>query len=565
MPRSPRWTKMAQKGRSAAVTSLKESLTKRFGASLQEVVEAEVESRVAGKSRLDREDLDAIEESILAARRRLRGTDGTLRGKHTRSAPTLPALPSEAPAPTQSQPLARAATAVSVRSAAPVVLVPPRPARMKPPRRIPPAPYGGSIVDEEDSGKVKKGQQVGARYPIPLPPKIKPMDHWDLMVAFDSVQHQKEYEAFIKAGKYEQIEKFKRRLDTQLEEQQAIKDAEAEEQRKADEAFRAKLEENKRLTRVEQEAEHAKQMWVKNAADEMNKELEQRRQRALDKKENMHRMMTAWLASEKQKQLEERIEKAHEHARLAEKAREDMAAQLEEKRRRKEAKDAEEKAFAAEAIRVMDARAAAEAAAVQKRVDKMESNLASIGKEIAERDAKAERELEERIRRVQEEADRAAKEDADRRAADRKQKVQAMLRNLDGQMIEKEQRRLEEIAEDKKQLEIFKQQLEESEKIERAKQDKFRKAREAMDVALIDKIRHDLSVHPRSFGSELSRVQEVAINRKSIERIAAANFCPELANHLLAQATHKGKLIAFPSVGRYEGPIDELELQVPEI
>ncbi|CAE7222480.1 TUBA3 [Symbiodinium necroappetens] len=41
--------------------------------------------------------------------------------------------------------------------------------------------------------------EVNPKHPVPLPPKLKPMDHWDLIVAFDTHKFRKEYEAYVKA------------------------------------------------------------------------------------------------------------------------------------------------------------------------------------------------------------------------------------------------------------------------------------------------------------------------------------------------------------------------------
>ncbi|CAJ1359795.1 unnamed protein product [Effrenium voratum] len=122
-----------------------------------------VEGRVQGR-KLEREDLDAIERVIANARRQRRG--GKEQPKGTRSAPDLKAKVAAAPLP-----LARCGSSGSLGSQRRVEALPTNPKKV---RR--PPPYATAILADDASDRSRV--EVRPKHPVPLPPKLKPMDHW---------------------------------------------------------------------------------------------------------------------------------------------------------------------------------------------------------------------------------------------------------------------------------------------------------------------------------------------------------------------------------------------------
>merc|ERR1719210_1069734 len=94
------------------------------------------------------------------------------------------------------------------------------------------------------------------------------------------------------------------------------------------------------------------------------------------------------------------------------------------------------------------------------RMAKIEKNTATLGKEIAERDAKAEKELQDKIRRVQEQSDREAKEDAERRKATKERKTAEMLASLKEQCQKRAEDAVALKEDDHRQARVFREEYE---------------------------------------------------------------------------------------------------------
>lgn len=562
------------KGWDQAVATLKGSLLSKFGSNLADIVEAEVNARISGKNKLDREDLDAIEHSILSAKKLRRGGTETLSTRRTKSTselctpkpPPVQLSSPTAPIAETRQRLSTASSRASHISATARDMLP-RSTSEPTLKSLKPPPFATVILDIDDNESDRSRVKVVPKFPVPLRPKLKPMDHWDLMVAYDTMRHRKEDEHFRKAGKSESHAKFKKRLDDQMEEINAIRANEEAGRRREQEETRQQAEENCRLTEAEQKVIHDKRDEMKRINDECMAGLELRRKREEDRMKREQDLMQNWLSNERAQQLAQKQADAIEHARKCKEAKDEMMEAIREAERKKKAKQEEEKAEVKAAKAAMDDAEASGRAAVKARMDKIERNCATLGAVIAERDARMEAELQASIKRVQEEADRAAKEDAEKRRNDRNRKVRDMLDTLGKQCKQREEDGRRDIEENKRQAAIFKEEYEKGLTMDQAKAEKARKARADMDVKLIEHIRRNQSVHPRDFGADLTKQQELAYNRGLIEQIAADGFALHITSKLLPQVNHTGtgKTDPFPSVGRYGNDISSLEMQHPDV
>jgi len=558
---------------------------------MRDVIEAEVEGQLAGRDRLDREDVDAIERRVLAAKRQNRGS-GSIRRAHVRSAPNLldlatagatqvPSAPSTAPPPPPnslpSPPAPPASGHSSTRQPPPSRLRSSSGASQRAPTmarhltcsnvdlRLPEPPYGVTPTDIRDDVSERSRVQVVPKYPVPKRPKLKPMDHWDLLVSFDVQKHREDSEAFQTRSKGEAKRRFKAVLDGQMVELRGLKEQEADAKRKEQEDMTATIENNKKLTQQEEDTAQAKRDIMKKANDDMTVSLEQRRQKAKATKNRERDQMLAWLANEKARKDEEERQARIEYAEKCKVAREELAAAQEEAKMRKKAEQELDKAIAAAQVKAMDKAEADNKAAVKARMDQIERNCATLGAEIAGRDARMEQDLQAKIKKVQEEADRASKEDAERRQRERKEKVDDMLQTLAKQMDEKEKRSLVDKEANKKQAAIWQEQVEDGRRKDREEAERRQKDRAKLDQMLIDQIREATSVHPRNFGiSSQTQRADISYNRALFEHLSKQGFRPDVMDQLLRKVGDHGKLDPFPSVGRYEGHIDPLELQVPE-
>merc|ERR1712125_304936 len=134
------------------------------------------------------------------------------------------------PALFQAPPPAGPATpAQSTRATMPKYPIP-RSASETLPKRRPP-PYGLAITDC-DARSDRSRVTVRPRYSVPLKPKLKPMDHWDMIVAFDAAKHMEEEETFERSGRLEVHARFRAVLDAQMDELREVRDAEAANKRK---------------------------------------------------------------------------------------------------------------------------------------------------------------------------------------------------------------------------------------------------------------------------------------------------------------------------------------------
>lgn len=566
-----------------AVTALKDSLTSRFGSEFRDLVCSEVDGRLAGKSKLEREDLDCIERSVVNARKQRRGIVPGTRTAKSRSSPNLSALATaEVSAPTpplqlgsptaprsgsggSSQARAAAASQLVRSASAAAETQSSNLASLNPKKVRRPPPYGTSIMPDDDNMSERSRVKVNPRFPVPLRPKLKPMDHWDLIVAFDTLKHRQEDNHFRDVAKHQQHDKFKKVLDDQMVELGELQAQQDRAKQREREDMLAQIEENKRIAQAERDHHEMQKDRMKAVNNEGKKSIERRRKAEEDRKQREQDCMLKWLADEEQRMRDQKAADAEEFARKCKKAKDEMDEAMREAQRRKEAKQAEEKAFASGAQEAADNAEAANRAAVQARMDQIERNCQTVGAEIAGRDARMEAALQAKIKKVQEEADRAAKEDADKRKSAHDKRVKDMIETLGKQVKQREEQAEVEKDAGRKQAMLFKQEYEAGLAKDKAKEEKARQARSDLDVHLIDTMRNNAVVHPRDFGAHLTKKQELAYNRGLYEQMAAEGFAMSYTAKFLPEASHTGKLDPFPSVGQYEGEIHALEQQQPDV
>jgi len=186
-----------------------------------------------------------------------------------------------------------------------------------------PPPFGLSMT-EDDNVSERSRVKVVPKFWVPVKPKLKPLDHWDLIVAFDSEKYKKEEEAFYVDGRNKMKEKVKSTLDNQMVEINAIREQERKDKEKERTDMLDMIQENKRLSQAEHDAEEAKKQRMKKENDTMTQALNMRRQKQKEKRDKEQQSMTDWLAAEKKR----RDEEERWHA-------EEMRRRLEEEQRRR--------------------------------------------------------------------------------------------------------------------------------------------------------------------------------------------------------------------------------------
>lgn len=567
-----------------AVSKLKDALTCQFGEHARSAVEAQVDAHVGtSKGNISRQHLDAIEQGIMATMRQTRGSTRKV-GTLSRSAPTLPMASSPA-ASTQ------ATAAAAFPPATPVMSMPKLPIGTSNPgalvrsastgglttdaksKQRRPAPYGQSsltsgsqFVDES----ARSGVKVQPRYPVPLPPKLKPMDHWDLIVAFDSQKYREEERRLHQTGTYERKMKFKKVLDDQMLEIQAARDAEARGLEEERDMMTAQIEENKKYLKEEHEVIHRKKEEQSKINTSMLGEINKYRQRDQERKQRECEEMTRWLESEKQQREEDDRNMKIEYARKCEAAKKELdeACELRKERRRQE--EANEIRLMKLRDQIADEQEAKKQKALQDRKDHIDKIAKTMGAAVAERDAQDQADLEAKIKRIQEESNRRSMEDARNRQNTHNAKVKDMVDTLKRQMEEKDRDDEEERQADIRRAEIYRQQVEDGKRDELAKIEKRRKDREELDKVLIGQIRVNAGIHPHHvMMTPRNRKTELGYNKAIFEQMTKEGFRADAVNTLMAKPGKdhhpEGKLLPFPTIPRYTGEIHPIELEPPDV
>merc|ERR1719277_2862543 len=227
-------------------------------------------------------------------------------------------------------------------------------------------PWGIGSTLHEDTGE-SKGPFVGKHF-VPLPPKSKPVDHFDVIAMYDAVKAQEEREEFKKNGYRAQKMRVKADLDSQMLELEGLR---KEEQRRAEqerERVRNIVERDNELTRKENEVELAKRTKMMEANGIMRAQLRQKEQQARERRQREQDHMLSWLAAEQQRREDENRTQAVEHARMCHTMRSQMLTALEEEQAKRKAE--------------RDDRAERNRKAVAARFAVIDRNCAVLGKQI---------------------------------------------------------------------------------------------------------------------------------------------------------------------------------------
>lgn len=567
--------------RNEAVSTLKDALTRQFGEQARGLVETHVDAHLGGsKGQIGRQHLDAIEKDIIGSMRQQRGS--TRSTNLSKSSPSLPLASGRSgasnregvfPPATPAQaaplklPLGSSNPGTIARSASTGVLT--TAPKIKPRK---PAPYGLSITGGSEfvDESARSGVKLQARYPVPLPPKLKPMDHWDLMVAFDSAKYRVEEEEMHKIGTHERKMAFKKTLDDQMTEIQGYLDNEARGKQEEADLMTAQIEENKKYHQEEMDIIHRKAFQQKTINESMLGEIQREREKKAARKANECEEVTRWLESEKRQRDEDERLKQIEYHRKCEKAKKDLEETRAERAERHRLDQENEKRLMKIRDQIADEQEAAKQKALQDRKDHIAKIAATMGADVAKRDAQDAADLEARIKRVQEESNRKAMEDARNKQERHNGLVREMVAMLDQQMDVKAKEGKDQKEDDIRQLAVFKKENDDANREEKEKQEKRRKARDEQDKELIHQIRINAGIHPQHvMMTPRNRKTELGYNKAIFEQMLREGFMTDHVESLRSkpQRDHhpEGKLCPMPTIPRYTGEIHPIELEQPDV
>jgi len=426
---------------------------------------------------------------------------------------------------------------------------------------------GSEFVDES----ARSGVKLQARYPVPKPPLLKPMDHWDLIVAFDSAKYRFEEKMLEEKGHHERMMSFKKTLDDQMLEVQEGRDNEERGRQEERELMLAQMEENKKYA-------HEEEAIIQRKRDEQSKintmmldTINKYKKKEADRKQKECDEMTKWLEAEKNQRDEDERNQRIEYARKCEAAKKMLDEQRELREENRRLDDENEKRLMRLRDQIQDEQEAKKQKALQDRKDHLDRVAKTLGAAVAGRDAQEAAELDAKIKKIQEDANRASMEDNRRRQETHNAKVKNMVEVRKQQAEEKRQREAQEKQEGMEDLSKFTKAVEDMNREEREKEEKRRKAREAQDGELIAKIRINAGIHPHHvMMTPRNRKTELGYNKAIFEQMTKEGFMVDRVQQMYSnpeQRDHhpEGKLTAFPTIPRYTGEIHPIELEQPDV
>lgn len=399
------------------------------------------------------------------------------------------------------------------------------------------------------------------KYFVPLPPKSKPVDHFDVIAMYDAVKAQEEREEFKKNGYRAQKMRVKANLDSQMLELEGLRKEEQGRVERERERVRNIVERDNELTRKENEVELAKRTKMMEANDSMRAQLRQKEQQARERRQREQDHMLNWLAAEQQRREEENRTQAVEHARMCHTMRSQMLAALEEEQAKRKAERAMDVEMVKAQVAQADDRAERNRKAVAERFAIIDRNCAVLGKQIEARDAKMERDLKESMIRAQKEYDRRANEKEQKERSDRERKTREMVETLHEQVKEKSERYLVDAEEDRVQVGIWRKHEAEFDAKEEKMKALKKEARHDVDRNLYEQMRENAMRHPSEKGEphlgEALKIRDAAFNRPIYEKMLKEGFKEELTAEL--SKAKFSKLDPHPSVGRHPRRAEELD------
>lgn len=405
-----------------------------------------------------------------------------------------------------------------------------------------------------------------ARFPVPNKPLLKPLDHWDLVVQFDAAKYKAEMESMNNKGKLETQAQYRKGLDAQRQEHL---DKQGELDR---ELLREKEAADENIARArardaeEAEKNKAKADKIRTESFMAYEQISNQKQRMRELKALENEAMQRWLQSEKDEARE--IEQKHlqECAARNLEARHLVQAAEDERANAREADRAADKAMMAAMKDRMEKRDAQRQAEEEAREARLKMIAGGLGAALEKSEAEKEASLEQRIARIVAERERAKDEEDRRRKETHAMKVKECNDVRRRQLEWRQKQAIEERDDDVRQAKVWKKDYEDMVAAEKAKVARARKARQDVDVVLVEQMRQNAAIHPDDFGALPNhRRTEVAMNKVIYEQMMAENFACDKAGALLKEAHDTGKLGHHLSVAAYEGEIHPLELEEPPL
>lgn len=577
--------------RTDALGSLKSALTTQFGEQARSVVEAHIDEQLGrSKGQISRQHIDSIEKAIVSTLAQQRGSTRSQKSfQLSQSAPYLPtrtstagsspslgavppATPVRAPTTSFKLPLGTSNPGSLVRAASTGVLTA-GPKTTKPRR---PPPYGLSITGGSEfvDESARSGVTLRARYPVPLQPKLKPLDHWDLIVAFDSAKYRQEEKELHQTGTYARQMSFKKVLDDQMLEIQQSRDNEAMGKEEERDLMTAQIEENKKYKQEEEDVIHGKRDQQSKVNESMLGAIHKEREKATMRKQREQEEVTAWLESEKAQREEDAANQKIEYARKCAQAQKELEEVRADRAERHRVEQENEKRLMKLRDQIADENEAKKQKAFQDRKDHLDRVEKTMGAAVAERDAKDAADLEARIKQIQEEAAQKAMTDARRKQDTHNARVKDMVETRQRQMEDrgKEEELIKQ--EDVKMMAFYKKQYEEGLAADKAKEEKRRQARADQDVHLIEAARINAGIHPHHvMMTPRNRKTELGYNKAIYEQMMKEGFQSDRVVSVMTKQQGKpgfghhpdGKLCPMPTIPRYTGELHPLELEAPDV
>lgn len=371
-----------------------------------------------------------------------------------------------------------------------------------------------------------------------MQPKLKPMDHFDVMTDFD----QKTYwddEAAKKAMNVQKRAAYRAGLDRQLMEKRDALDREAELARFERERIQANVDAFEKEKSTEAETKRQLKDDAKLKAGDITELLARRQRREEDKVRRESAEMKKTLEHENEQLINQVLGKQAVFETRCKENKAYLERTNAERAKRREEQVVHERSVVAEAQRVMDAADAEKAATIQNRQDKVDRVNSSMGNALVEQRMKEEREAEERQRRSEDEYNRKRVEQYWKEHNEHERKLQATMQVNDTQLWHKAKWKDSdpEKKEELRQLEMNRRAEEEEGSEKRSKLLRLRRLREEMDESLMETIHKNSSVHRSEIGiSPKQKKNEISYNRPFLERVHSESFALGLTGTMLQRA-----------------------------
>lgn len=400
----------------------------------------------------------------------------------------------------------------------------------------------GSAASSAASGSVGVGI-LAEDFLVPLRPKVKPFDHFDLMIEYDSSLHSQE-EAARRQKAREKQALVRARLDPQIEEMRLAKEQSSLEKKKEREEVLALQGEVAKEEAAARQRTADKREDILRSAQEAQESILRRKQRLEKQRRREYDEVLHTLETEEKRKAEEAVA----FKKLRDERATNFRIYLEETRaeraQRKLQQQEDDRKMIIEMKRVADEREAKAAEAFAARQAQLERNNASVGGPMAKKRAQEEKELNEREAFYMRERDRKQVEELALRSDVREKKLREMIDTNVRLAKERADRPDPQEAADKEQMEIWRRTKEQGDLEDKEKLDRLRRQRKDMDDHCLDVMRKNASMHRSDFGlTEEIRQKELRYHRDRLEKLDEG-FRPEITQTLRAEAARASQTLA---------------------